>query len=270
VARLGPVELRRQDFGREGFTWSAPTTGEYAVCALWRHRPDVGHIQYFTLGRSANVLLQHVVDDFRRANACLVVANQHGEEGGNKVLRAEGFNDIEELVQLERPLGKYMPNFPGTMAAPLTFPRFRSEDVEATLVVEQDAFPWLWWSSAEDLYWYSRLSGVRVWSVRLAVSGDLIGTLGVTVRSVSGHIDRLAIRRAYQGQGFGRQTLEFALAWLRDQGVHRVTLTTQCANHRSRALYRAAGFIETPGQQFLLGRVLDPSVAPLLEAGRAL
>jgi ribosomal protein S18 acetylase RimI-like enzyme len=268
ITKREDVQLRRQQYGREGFTWSAPDTSDYAVCALWRHRPEIGHIQHFSIGKHTSLLLEQTVADFQQAGVRLVVANQHEDRAGHQALANHGFVPIEELTHYERPLGSHIRY--SLQSPSLSICRYEKDDQETILAIEQDAFPWLWWSNAEDLNWYLRLDGVRVWTVRLIPTGVAIGVLGITSRSNYGHIDRLAISQAYQGHGYGRELLEYALAWLQDRGIRRVTLTTQCANHRSQGLYQSGGFIETPGRQQLVGRILDPAVAPLLEAGRAL
>jgi ribosomal protein S18 acetylase RimI-like enzyme len=269
-ANYGGARLRRQSSSYGRFTWTSPTTSEYVVCAQWRHRPEIGHIQYFTPGSNATLLLEQGIDDFRQAGARLVVANQPTSADGVQPLRDAGFRVIERLAHYERPLGRFELQRRSHEPSPISFARYKSIDAQETLAIERESFPWLWWSNAEDLEWYAGLSGVRIWTIRLAEDGRAAGTLGLTWRSVAGHIDRLAIHRAYQGQGLGRRAVDFALDWLRQNGAIRVTLTTQATNFRSQGLYQAAGFVETPNQQHLYGCLLDPTVATLLGDGRAI
>jgi len=54
-------------------------------------------------------------------------------------------------------------------------------------------------------------------------------------------LDELYVRR--RGEGIGSQALNALATWCRTNGVKRIFLETELANHRARALYERHGFI---------------------------
>ena len=59
----------------------------------------------------------------------------------------------------------------------------------------------------------------------------------------SGHVSDIAIHPDYQRRGLGEATMRWALAWFREQGMKRASLTVNTDNGTAIALYRKLGFV---------------------------
>lgn len=57
------------------------------------------------------------------------------------------------------------------------------------------------------------------------------------------HFGMVAVDPAYWGRGYGRTTIEFAIARGRDFGYNAIQLWTQLSNERAQQLYRSLGFV---------------------------
>lgn len=58
-----------------------------------------------------------------------------------------------------------------------------------------------------------------------------------------GHLGRIGVDPDFQGRGYGRTLMDYALGWFRSQvGIESVHLYTQDYNHRAQALYAKYGF----------------------------
>ena len=66
--------------------------------------------------------------------------------------------------------------------------------------------------------------------------------VGFTTYAGWGHLDRIAVDPVCQGQGFGRQALQFVTSALVARGARSVALSTQLENVRSQRLYERFGF----------------------------
>lgn len=53
---------------------------------------------------------------------------------------------------------------------------------------------------------------------------------------------QLVVLKAFRGRGIGRRLLGTALAWARDTGIEKVTLTVFSSNEAARKLYETFGF----------------------------
>jgi [ribosomal protein S18]-alanine N-acetyltransferase len=166
--------------------------------------------------------------------------------------RQVGFLLVERIVEFERP---DLPIAPRRSNA-LSVRRYRPGDREAVLELERESFPWLWWNSPEEWDSYLLTRGVEV--LVGCLDGRIVGYAGFVVYHHDGHLDRLAVREAEQGRGFGRALLIDSLARMRERGARRVALTTQEDNVRSQALYLANGFHRSRWTYEIHGRWLGP------------
>jgi ribosomal protein S18 acetylase RimI-like enzyme len=73
------------------------------------------------------------------------------------------------------------------------------------------------------------------------LGGLLVGELNV--RLEGGRADfGMMVRHGHRGRGIGSALMETCIAWARDNGAHKVTLTVWPHNTRAIALYRRYGF----------------------------
>ncbi|MCL4535836.1 MAG: GNAT family N-acetyltransferase [Bacteroidetes bacterium] len=263
-AAAGWDKLRRYSYGKWGFLWRVPGTNEQIVCDYWRHRREIGYVYELTEGPHRDLLLAKALADYRQQQAALVLATPI--ESQCEVRGWDGFQVVEEVVQYQRVLTEE----PLSDIRALHFRRYTLGDRDAVVMLEREAFPWIWWSGAEELRWYDGLMGTQFWVVRQHPDGEVIGLLGMTLSLGVGHVDRLAILPRYQGRGYGEATLAFGLSQLWKRGVRRVSLLTQADNHRSQSLYSKAGFRATSWRQRFYGLWLDPVLKAVAGHIRAL
>ncbi len=63
-----------------------------------------------------------------------------------------------------------------------------------------------------------------------------------------GRIPNLAVDEKYRGQGLGSRLIEFAIEWMREQGMAMAKIETLDQNERGQALYPRFGFREVARQ----------------------
>jgi ribosomal-protein-alanine N-acetyltransferase len=78
------------------------------------------------------------------------------------------------------------------------------------------------------------------------------------VRGSHGHLDRIGIDPAVQGQHLGEELLLHAIQRIAALGGRNVGLSTQRANARAQRLYQKYGFRATGDSLRLHGRILEP------------
>jgi RimJ/RimL family protein N-acetyltransferase len=79
----------------------------------------------------------------------------------------------------------------------------------------------------------------------VAVAGaELLGSIHVA-RSSHGYGEiGMAIAREWRGRGVGSALMEASIAWARDEGMHKLSLSVWPHNAAAIALYRKFGFVE--------------------------
>ena len=75
------------------------------------------------------------------------------------------------------------------------------------------------------------------------VDGELVGTVSVLTRVGIGGLG-MNVAAGMRGQGVGAALLTEAIRWAEVAGVHKLELEHWPWNHRARALYERAGFVE--------------------------
>jgi RimJ/RimL family protein N-acetyltransferase len=74
--------------------------------------------------------------------------------------------------------------------------------------------------------------------------GEIVGTINIDVgRFGTGDLGML-VDAAWRGQGVGSALMDAAIAWSREQGLHKLCLEVFPANTPAVALYRKYGFAE--------------------------
>jgi RimJ/RimL family protein N-acetyltransferase len=75
-------------------------------------------------------------------------------------------------------------------------------------------------------------------------AGEIVGSLHVEAsRHGYGELG-MAVARPWRGRGVGTALMETAVAWAREQGVHKLSLSVFPHNAAAIALYRKFGFTE--------------------------
>lgn len=64
-----------------------------------------------------------------------------------------------------------------------------------------------------------------------------------TVTCLGSYIENVAVNPKYQGKGYGRQAVVFALGLMQERGVFPIKLTVTEWNARAISLYRSLGFV---------------------------
>lgn len=90
----------------------------------------------------------------------------------------------------------------------------------------------------------AQFAGITASSIVAVAGGQLIGMIGVEVsRHGFGEIG-MHVDRGWRGRGVGTALLAAAIAWARDQGMHKLCLEVFPHNLAAIALYRKCGFVE--------------------------
>lgn len=117
------------------------------------------------------------------------------------------------------------------------------EEWELVEELDQRAFAHpIWWNSAGQ---YERASEHAISFDVMECRGGVIG-YQLSVRGRPGaHLVRIAVDKAWQGQGAGQALLAHTLRGYAEMGLSSVSLNTQIVNERSRRLYEKFGFVAT-------------------------
>jgi ribosomal-protein-alanine N-acetyltransferase len=215
-----------------------PSTREYVIGGYLRHRQEIGSlIELDARGNHNAALVAALLAACAEDDCPLVIFNDTSELRNQRWYHEMGFELVEEIIVYElhtRPASR--PERPARL-------RFEPID-EATpelLHVDQQAFPFLWWNCPAEFRNYLDQTGVRLHLGRNE-HGVAVAYAGITLYQGWGHLDRLAVLPEFQGQGYGLETLSYAVAQVYASGARRVGLSTQAANQRSQVLYERFGF----------------------------
>lgn len=110
-------------------------------------------------------------------------------------------------------------------------------DAPAMAAVEAAAAPDPW--TAGQIAGSLALPTTRGWVVD---DHAIVGHLLVSAQGDEGEVLILAVHPARRRQGHASRLLDAALAWWRDQGVHRAFLEVRADNTAARALYASRGW----------------------------
>lgn len=156
-----------------------------------------------------------------------------------------GFEVIDRLALLERPLLAPIPRAGRASVEPAQLRRVRRRDVATIADIDQTAFPSGWCNDADSL---ARItSATPVARRRLATDSGLgsrrdVGFAIVGVAGSTGYLQRVAVRPDAQGRGVGRQLVDDALRWALRRGANRMLVNTAVDNTAALRMYRSAAF----------------------------
>lgn len=113
------------------------------------------------------------------------------------------------------------------------------ENVSEMLLIEESAHAVPW---SQDVFERCFDSKYHAWGVTI---GDaLIGFVIFSMQVGECHILNLCIHSAYQGNGYGRQLLEYALEVAKQKQAGIAFLEVRRSNSKALALYHKMGFIQ--------------------------
>ena len=120
------------------------------------------------------------------------------------------------------------------------------DDLENVTQIDQSSFPPLWQISQSYLELAFRQASIATIA---EIDGVVAGFQISTATSAGGHLARLAVDPALQGQGVGYTILHDLLTQFNRRGAQVITVNTQENNQASIRLYLKAGF-EFTGERY--------------------
>lgn len=234
--------------------WMVRDSGDYVVGAYWKDRLAIGQIMESSPCAQRGALVERLLQSYRETGSELVVISERETTRGLRLYLDMGFTSLEQVVCYEKP-DLSVPS----VARRLTMRKLDEADLPAVVELEQAAFPWLWWETAPSLQRAARRPDT--WLLLAYLDGYLddepVGYLILTIRGSWGHVNRIGVRPAYQGQGLGRELLAIAIEELARRGARTIGLNTQKDNVRSQRLYEGFGFTPTGELFHVYGKWLD-------------
>jgi ribosomal protein S18 acetylase RimI-like enzyme len=195
-----------------------------------------------------NSALQREVASFQDDGLMLVSCRIPSTSPATGVLEANGFRQIEELVQLRQDL-------PSEHRTPdvVRFAETRDRDVCVSLSSAAFSFdrfhadPLIANKGADDLKarWVANAFDGRADKIFVAdQGGGADGFLLCMRRDGTAVIDLIAVAEGEQGKGLGKALACAGLAHYSDAGAEAMIVGTQATNLSSLAMYQALGFVE--------------------------
>jgi ribosomal-protein-alanine N-acetyltransferase len=161
-----------------------------------------------------------------------------------------GFQEMDHIVTLIRH-SRPLPTLP---PSPAVLRPANAADVPRLAALDAAAFAPPYRLTAGDLA--EALLASDIFVVAELEGGRLAGYCSAAVHGEEGHIARLAVLPATQGQGIGRAMLNQALVYCHTHATARVLINTQKSNQASLRLYEGFGFRRTGPRIPLLVRAI--------------
>lgn len=226
----------------------------------WPYEPDVVHL----------VLLDHhMVPDSAHVTSWLDDARGQGARAmrtgalfspSTPAFLAAGFEPIDHLVLLERPIDDYSPQgatlgaIPGATNDRLR--RLRRTMLAVAAEVDRAAFPAPWANTPEALG--DIVAATPQHRSRCVVDDGRMVAFAISGRASQwGYIQRLAVDPTARRRGLADLLVSDALRWMRRRHVDRVLVNTATDNTAALSLYRKHGFVEQPNGLTILQRTLQ-------------
>ncbi len=115
------------------------------------------------------------------------------------------------------------------------------DDIEGVMEVERDAFPTPW----DPAIFHNEISSNQFAHYLVyEYSERIIGYCGIWLVMDEAQITNIAIHSDFRGRGLGEELLRFAIAFLGQFGVAKLSLEVRVSNHVAQQLYRKLGFQE--------------------------
>ena len=230
-----PLELAEHLTAQPTLACRVPGAHEYAIGDLWQERTDIGVIVEVSGDRHRAALVDDLVEAFRAGGAQMVLISQDEEQRALRLYLSRGWDAVQEILVYRRPQAPLPPA--ESRLSVVTLTPARLADVMA---LESASFPWLW--RFGETY-FQRTATQPNRRLLLGYEGNhLVGYFIIALHGNFGHLDRLAIDPAFQGNGYGAELLTRALREMAARGASTIGLSTQRENSRSQRLYEHFGF----------------------------
>ena len=202
----------------------------------WPNDPTVGHLIFLDHSRTPTV------DDVTDAVA-------HAERRGARAVRtsalfpsaaevvlAHGFEPIDRLALLSRPISERSTPPPGRATRPIL-----PWHLPGVAEIDRDAFGPLWGNDTSSLREIRRATPRH--HARLIRDGRAIAGFAISgAAGDHGYLQRLAVSTTHRRSGFARDLVVDALRWMCDSGLTSVLVNTGVDNTAALALYDRLGF----------------------------
>jgi ribosomal protein S18 acetylase RimI-like enzyme len=254
-SRFDTGEVERTLQQAPGLSVWAPGANEYLIAGPWRHRTEIVHAVELVAIRHPVELVRAAVERARRTGKRVFLAIEATEHRRASYYDRCGLSLLEEVIAYER--GRDRQSLPGLPDGVERISRLDDLTLSELAFVDHDAFPWLWRNGGEEFRDYFGQPGVELYLLRQG--GSPGGYLGISLFPGWGHIDRVAVLRAAQGNGLGRMLTALGIARISQAGASTIGLSTQSRNLRSQTLYENLGFRrKSSGEYRIYGVALQP------------
>lgn len=150
-------------------------------------------------------------------------------------LRHLRFRYVEDVVSMER----HVARLPDAQPHRAQLRPILAADLPAISAVDHLAFDTPWQMAPEDLREALQVASIFTLA---ELDGETLGYQISTQYGDSGHLARLAVAPAHQGQGVGSLLVHDVLRQFLSRGISSMSVNTQAHNLTSQRLYRSFGF----------------------------
>ncbi|MBN1119688.1 MAG: GNAT family N-acetyltransferase [Anaerolineae bacterium] len=189
------------------------------------------------IGRAAQIdTLWEVIRTELRTGQVRQIAALSFEPWTAALLEKWGFTETNAIITLRRKGGP----LPPPISPPLTIREATTtNDLDQVAYIDEEAFSPLWQYSRATLGVAWRYAAT---CTLLEKDGQPVGYQLSTMYQSDGHLARLAVLPAEQGQGFGGMLVGAMLRIFKARGIDIITVNTQRDNVGSRKVYEKLGF----------------------------
>lgn len=232
-----------------------PASGEFIAATRWRHRADIPTIRLLSSFNHETELIRASVDAAEQQGMAAYVTVEMYEKRRPAFYLNHGFDLLEEIVTYGHNHSQDFLDLPVELRQqfhPVT--SLEGHDFASLQQLDADSFSWLWRNSEQEFAWW--LGQPNVEAFIGTIGNEITSYFGATLFNNFAHLDRIAVHPQYQGQGLGKETLQFAMRRFAGLGLSKVGLSTQKNNSASRSMYERAGFRHTPQDDFRMYGVI--------------
>lgn len=266
ASRLDINELDRTLSVFPGRSFWIPSDDELLVVSPWRNRDDIATVAQISAIRRLEDLIDAARSASFRLGSHAFVMPEWNETRNPRFYERLGLELMESVISFEMGTDVSHPS-DLRRGDPVRWVTIDSPILDRILAIDNAAFPWLWRNSRLEFEHYLLSPGVEIWALRDRC-GDPVAYAGITSYAGWGHLDRVAVDPARQGEGYGQAAVRFAIARLRQLGARRVGLSTQQSNLRSQRLYARIGFRQTRQNDYQIYGTLAPDAPPEARSDR--
>ena len=220
----------------------------------WPNDPTVGHLIFVDHADVPTADEVRRAIDHARSRGARALRTSALFPAATDVVQGLGFQPIDRLVLLSRPISARSAPPPGRPTRPL-LPWHHPAAAE----IDRDAFGPMWGNDTASLRDIRRATPRH----RARVVRDGRPLVGFAISGAAGdhgYLQRLAVRSTHRRAGHAKDLVTDALRWMHDVGLTSVLVNTGVENHAALALYDGLGFRRLTDQLTIAELRLAPSV----------